>query len=344
MKAITELLLDDNRIETIAAEVCRLPHLTNLQLSNNCISTLPENLLDFSNKPVGLKHFGLGKNRFPSFPIRLCEIDSLEDENNFSDLPAEMARLDRLQMLSLANNRLTTLPNELQALKNLVELRINRNKMKEIPACITAMLGQIAELKMAENEFETITEEMSTKSTSTMLRYRDMLDRARRENVMNLSQMAIRAMPSEIKDLQNLQDLNISNNQITALPDFVGLFAKLKFLDMAFNRITELQLSEIPDSCSGCTALRHLSASYNQILDISDGLSSLESLTLIDLQHNELVSLPVNLSTLVNLQECFLNNNKIMELPGSTIECMTNMVKLHLHENRLLDSIRGRCA
>ena len=357
MEAITELLLDDNRIETIAAEVCRLPHLTNLQLSNNCISTLPENLLDFSNKPVGLKHFGLGKNRFPSFPIRLCEIDSLEslilDENNFSDLPAEMARLDRLQMLSLANNRLTTLPNELQALKNLVELRINRNKMKEIPACITAMLGQIAELKMAENEFETITEEMSTKSTSTMLRYRDMLDRARRENVMNLSQMAIRAVPSEIKDLQNLQDLNISNNQITALPDFVGLFAKLKFLDMAFNRITELplsiaslirlemlmmdhnQLSEIPDSCSGCTALRHLSASYNQILDISDGLSSLESLTLIDLQHNELVSLPVNLSTLVNLQECFLNNNKIMELPGSTIECMTNMVKLHLHENRL---------
>lgn len=45
-------------------------------------------------------------------------------------------------------------------------------------------------LKIAENDFETITEEISTKSTAAMLRYRDTLEKARIDHVLDIRSTA----------------------------------------------------------------------------------------------------------------------------------------------------------
>ena len=353
MTGLTELFLDDNRIQTMAAEICRLPSLTNLQLCNNLISILPENLLEFT----GLRYLNLSKNKFEGFPVRLCDIDSLEtlimDENGLEFIPEDIQKLDRLKVLSLAMNRLENLPDSLSTMRTLTELRVNRNMMRDVPNCLKVM-DWMKTLKIGENMFEHITEEMSTKSTATMLRYRDMLEKARVEHIINLSNMAIRSIPPELAAIDVLTDLNISNNQIAVIPDFVGSnFPDLLRFDMSYNRISKLpdslhalkhlnslnmdhnQLSEIPDSCSYLVSLQRISASYNHIQDITVKLSCLECLTFLDFQYNELIALPSSLSSLINLQTCVLNNNKIMELPGKTIEYMTAMTLLHLHENRL---------
>jgi Leucine-rich repeat (LRR) protein len=118
MTGLTELFLDDNRLVQIAPELCRLPNILNLQLNNNCISILPDNLLEFTR----LKYLGLGKNEFTSFPVRVCDIDSLEnlilDENGLTEVPDDIQKLDRLKVFSLAINKLSSLPDAFANMRN----------------------------------------------------------------------------------------------------------------------------------------------------------------------------------------------------------------------------------
>ena len=68
------------------------------------------------------------------------------------------------------------------------------------------------------------------------------------------------AIPAEIHDLVNLEELNLSNNQMTGIPAEVGQLKNLKILNYANNKITGLPLE-----LGNLTHLQTLDLSGNNI-------------------------------------------------------------------------------
>ena len=63
--------------------------------------------------------------------------------------------------------------------------------------------------------------------------------------ILDLSNNKFSGVPAEIGQLQSLEVLNLSNNQITGLPYELGNLSNLKFLDLSGNQYSEADLAII---------------------------------------------------------------------------------------------------
>lgn len=63
--------------------------------------------------------------------------------------------------------------------------------------------------------------------------------------ILDLSNNKFSGVPAEIGQLQNLEVLNLSNNQITGLPYELGNLSNLKLLDLSGNQYSEADLAII---------------------------------------------------------------------------------------------------
>ncbi|NEP84700.1 MAG: hypothetical protein F6K39_45320, partial [Okeania sp. SIO3B3] len=57
---------------------------------------------------------------------------------------------------------------------------------------------------------------------------------------LNLNDLGLIDVPSEIAQLQNLQGLYLFNNQLTKLPPEIGQFQNLRVLGLGNNRLTPI--------------------------------------------------------------------------------------------------------
>ena len=120
--------------------------------------------------------------------------------------------------------------------------------------------------------------------------------------------------------------LNINNNKLVKLPDWLSECTNLQILCCNYNKLTEL-----PDNLP--KSLKELFCHHNKLQKLSDNLP--KSLKSLYCDNNKLKKLPKNLPEL--LQELFCNNNKLDNLPNNlpnTLEiivCSDNKLK-HLPE------------
>lgn len=63
--------------------------------------------------------------------------------------------------------------------------------------------------------------------------------------ILDLSNNHFAGIPAEIGQLKNLEELNLSNNQITGLPYELGNLSKLKVLDLRGNKYSQADLEII---------------------------------------------------------------------------------------------------
>lgn len=109
---------------------------------------------------------------------------------------------------------------------------------------------------------------------------------------------------SPLKDLVNLEQLDVSGNHKIADIAAVKDMKKLKSLNVSTNGISDLS------PVSGLTKLENLNAAKNQIKNLPD-MSELTSLTALDLSDNQLEDV-TQLSNLVNLEELNLSGNNAL--------------------------------
>jgi hypothetical protein len=126
-----------------------------------------------------------------------------------------------------------------------------------------------------------------------------------------------------------LQELNLSYNRISVIPDAIAALTNLQILHLSNN-----QFSVIPDAIAALTSLQELNLSDNQISVIPDAIAALSSLQILDLYNNRISVIPDAIAALTNLQILHLSSNRISVIPDA-IATLTSLQKLYLNNNQI---------
>ncbi|MBI5456624.1 leucine-rich repeat domain-containing protein [Candidatus Kaiserbacteria bacterium] len=101
---------------------------------------------------------------------------------------------------------------------------------------------------------------------------------------VNRSGQGLSEMPKEILSMTQVQELDLSNNNLTgALPAEIRHLSSLEVLNISNNKMTGL-----PAELGQLSKLRVLNAANNQLTGIPHELGNLQSLEILDLSGNDI--------------------------------------------------------
>ncbi|AFY56938.1 leucine-rich repeat (LRR) protein [Rivularia sp. PCC 7116] len=146
---------------------------------------------------------------------------------------------------------------------------------------------------------------------------------------LDLSGNELTALPPEIGQLTNLQYLHLSYNQLSSLPEEFGQLTNLQFLYLLEN-----QLSTLPAEIGQLRKLQCLYLRRNQLSILPEEIGQLTNLQSLYLNENQLSTLPAEFGQLRKLQCFYLRRNQLSSLPEE-IGQLTNLQSLYLNENQL---------
>ncbi|KPM12045.1 toll-like protein [Sarcoptes scabiei] len=166
---------------------------------------------------------------------------------------------------------------------------------------------------------------------------------------LDLSQNNIKSLPNDLFcPFLNLQTLNLSNNALANLTSF-GLIdpatgrlclQELYDLDLSNNR-----LESVPET-SGVAALKNLqnlNLSYNKIIEITElTFSALRKLSILDLSNNNLRSLPNRtFRDSDELKELNLAKNNLIRIPSGLFQGLSKLQVLNMADNQIVSGSIG---
>lgn len=278
-----------------------LNQLTMLYLISNEIDTLPTGIFD-----------------------NLSELRLLDLENNsLKTLNSDVfSRLTQLRQLRLNSNQLVMLPNgTFDGLNKLWGLFIQDNQFITLPDCVSEILPQLIGFGFSG---PTITTEITAIFSQLVW--------------LELSGFTTLSS-DQLKNLSQLQQLMLVNNQFTVLPsDLFKNLNNLRYLWLHSNT----QLTMLPSSLfEGLDRLEWLYLTHNyQLTDLStgifDGLNGLKVLGIFD--NIMLTGVPMNIfDALSQLETLGLSFNKLNTLPMGIFDKMNRLTDLDLSYNQLND-------
>lgn len=161
---------------------------------------------------------------------------------------------------------------------------------------------------------------------------------------LNLSSNDIKRLPLKIPNLENIKRLDLHNNIIEKFPSKIEGLENLQVLDLRGNSIRE-----IPDTVEGLENLEVLILDGNPVQDIPRRIKGLENLKSLNLSRTQIRNIPTATTGLENVMRIFLNENDIKTIP-ERITGFPNLILLELSRNNIstvpeniigLPSLRG---
>jgi hypothetical protein len=145
---------------------------------------------------------------------------------------------------------------------------------------------------------------------------------------LNLSSRLTR-FPREIFEVaDSLEVLDLSNNNLSFLPDELPRLYKLRVLFLNNN-----QFEVVPEVLAQCPQLSMISFKSNQLKTLSETALPMQTRWLI-LTNNQLTSLPTSIGKLTRLQKLMLAGNRLRALPEELAACL-NLELIRIAANQL---------
>jgi Leucine-rich repeat (LRR) protein len=223
----------------------------------------------------------------------------LTNHNLNGTLP-NLSALTSLQQLNLSNNPLLTGHQNLRVLTSLQKLQVSGNTLLTTVPADWSSLTNLRVLDLSNNP---------------------QLDLSSNPPAISLS---------NLKALTSLQQLLLSGNKLTVVPDLTSL-TDLQLLDLSYNELP----SPLPDF-SVFKNLQQLLLSHNPLAAVPD-LNQLKTLQLLvlDLSYTQLPSPLADFSVLTSLQQLLVSGNDITGVVPDWSTTLTKLQVLDLSHNQL---------
>jgi len=230
------LLLANNRLDTLSAEIGQLKNLQSLYLSSNQLSSLPAEIGQLNS----LQSLELYGNKLNSLPAEIGQLQNLQslnfNGNKLSSLPAKFGQLQKLQSLDLAWNQLSSLPAEIGQLKNLQSLYLWNNQLSSLPAEI-GQLKNLQSLRLRGNQLSSLPVEIG---------------QLQKLRSLSLRGNRLSSLPAEVGQLKNLQVLDLFRNQLSSLPAEIRSMKLLETLYLQNNPFTAEYIEQLRKDMPWC--------------------------------------------------------------------------------------------
>ncbi|XP_053605143.1 protein phosphatase PHLPP-like protein isoform X2 [Plodia interpunctella] len=302
-----------------------------LRLRGNSLPTLPPQLWTLH----ALTHLDLNDNRIAELPEEICQLTQLEElnvsENELKSIDCALS-LPRLRSLIASHNFVTSFgvtssehpgamgledqnKGEHRAPLTCVDLRHNRLK----GSIILGNYEHLVSLDVSHNAVEVLV-------VSALRGLRELYAAHNALQHLAIHGASLRILKAPYNQLEtltttvppiNLVEMDVSNNKLSSLPQWL----------------------------SGCSDLTTLYASNNQLTSLPDHLfcSELSSLSKLRLAHNKIATIPSMPRLRAPLKEILLHDNCIQSLPENFFSVCDRLCVLNLSNNRLsrLPQARG---
>lgn len=123
---------------------------------------------------------------------------------------------------------------------------------------------------------------------------------------LGLKGLGLAELPDEIWNLSHLEELDLSHNTLSGLPDMFSTLPNLTALNLGDNHIEEL-----PPSISACSKLRIIQAERNRLAELPKDFKKHSNWSVFGLSGNRFQKLPPWLSKLDFVQLLALDRNQI---------------------------------
>lgn len=132
--------------------------------------------------------------------------------------------------------------------------------------------------------------------------------------ILDLSNNQLTSLPDEIKQLKKLKIIFASNNLFESLPESLGQCENLEMVGFKANNIKDVPAGSLP------IKLRWLILTDNQLTSLPDTLGERPRLQKLALAGNQLTQLPANLAQLNNLELVRISANQLTECPDQLLD------------------------
>ena len=277
------LNLSNNMLSTLPESMKNLSTLRNLDIRRNKFDSFPEVLLSLS-----LRSINISGNQLKSIPmlegcqdLRVLDVSSnaIRDLAKFLPLKNELRTLNlssnilqniedflpnlsSLERLNLSNNIITQIPNSIGELDSIEEIDLSANKISKIDSAFFDLEVEIVDLsanslkELNLYSLESLEELTLDENDFQELSIEDYFAPYLREfSCDGCSLKEFLLPPSE-----SLELLCYSSNEITKIPQKIGMYTKLTQLD-----IDENEIEELPDSLANLVYLQTFYAQGNPL-------------------------------------------------------------------------------
>ncbi|KAF2862295.1 PP2C-domain-containing protein [Piedraia hortae CBS 480.64] len=288
--------------------------LHEIRYASNEARKVPVSITEASN----LTTLDLSNNRLQDLDQdalwKLAELISLKLSNNkLSSIPMYFGQFRNLRSLNISSNGLTEFPKALKDVQTLVDVDVSFNAITKIEG--VGMLTKLERLWATNNRLSGPLDESFSQLAS--LREID----ARFNSITNIS---------VVSDMPCLEMIMMGHNSIS---QFVGSFARLKYLFLNHNPVTSFdlsapaptlttmniasaKLSQLPDSLfSKLSGLKRLTLAKNHFVNLSPQLGQARQLEYLSVAKNDLNRLPAELGKLSELKYLDVRENNLESLP-----------------------------
>jgi len=319
---IVELIASKNGFSGPFFIVDTVPHLRNLQLSNNSITSFCESgtiLLP------ALKYLDLSVNRLSALP----DVSSwtglttlLIGDNKLSSLPDGFISLKQLRIADFTGNDLTKLDEKIALMEGLENLTVAANPLRDrkfltmntedIKRDLQSRIEPCIADPMSEDEVGTGVEVSGTES-GLQLRPSGTLDLS----FKNLTKGDEDALVS-FAGSDDVRQVYLQQNYLTTIPAVLSQFTFLTVLDLSKNNIVE----PLTDSLQ-LPKLRELRLNGNKMQSLDDIVSLLSApgLQHLDVSHNRIQGpLPTLRKKFPELLLLMASDNSISEVSAQSLE------------------------
>lgn len=255
------LILSDNRIRKIPAEIRNFKNISRLALNDNRI----EEISGAIGECFGISWMDLTRNRLKDLPLELGQLTRISglglSENEFEKIPDCVYKLRNLRKFGFFSNKITWISPEIKNLRNLVKLDLSNNKLENIPIEFCSLLN-LSWLNLSNNKLKKLPMEMNSLKRLEELGL-GMNELEELPDMSNLNSLRIlpvfknklKSIHPSLMSLKSIQKLDFSDNEITEFPYLALANPSLRYMNLRNNKLSEIKATEIPEGHSTITMI-----------------------------------------------------------------------------------------